>query len=294
MAVNTQRTYKLLSDVIDSFISTKNIEGRTPGTIHFYRVKLSKLLAYYGDKPFREITFDDLRVFFQDMFGIHNPGGYMTIFRSVRALFNYYEFVRLEPYKWKNPMHLLRPMRLDDEPLEPATKEDINALIKVCGKRDSALVYVLADTGIRSGELLRMLRTDYNPIDNEILIRQTKSRQPRTVFLSPISSRAVKSYLRTRTDNEPYLWLSEINTPLTYDGLRGVITRRAKEAGIKPIPLHAFRRFFCLQMLRSGCDISSLSKLAGWKSLSVASRYLRQTNEDVRLIHRLHSPVDSL
>ena len=293
MSAETQRMHGYLSDVIKSFLGVKRTEGLTPGTLHYYDEKLSKLLEY-GDVPFEEITVDDLRRFFIDVIDKHNAGGYMTIYRSVRALFNWYDFVQIEPTGWRNPMHWIKPMKMDDEPLEPATLEDIRALLKVCGKRDAGIVYVLADTGVRSNELLRMNVSDYNPINNEIIIRQSKSRRPRTVFLHPKSSKAIREYLRTRKDNEPPLWLTEINTRLTYDGLRAVITRRAEDAGIAPIPLHAFRRFAFLQMLKSGIDIVSLSKLAGWSSLSVAQRYLRQSNEDVRLIHRLHSPVDNL
>jgi len=48
---------------------------------------------------------------------------------------------------------------------------------------------------------------------------------------------------------------------LGYDGLRGILTRRAQEAGVEEPALHDFRHAFALAMLRNGMDIFTLVKL---------------------------------
>jgi site-specific recombinase XerD len=80
---------------------------------------------------------------------------------------------------------------------------------------------------------------------------------------------------------------------LSYDGLRGVLTRRAKIGGIKEPSLHDFRRAFCLAMLRNGTDIFTLAKLMGHTSTAVLQRYLRLTNQDTEQAHKRAGPVDS-
>ena len=161
------------------------------------------------------------------------------------------------------------------------------------GDRDKAILLSLLDTGARSQEFLDINLTDINMITGKILIRQGKGRKPRTVYIGSKSRKAVKKYLKDRRDNHPAFLITNNSERLSYDGLRAVITRRSKLAGIKPPSLHSFRRAFAINMLRAGVDIYSIQALLGHKSLSVLQRYLKITTEDARLAHRLASPVDN-
>jgi len=80
---------------------------------------------------------------------------------------------------------------------------------------------------------------------------------------------------------------------LGYDGLRGILNRRAQEAGVEEPALHDFRRAFALSMLRNGMDIFTLAKLMGHEGISVLQCYLKQTNLDTEEAHRRASPVDN-
>ncbi len=79
---------------------------------------------------------------------------------------------------------------------------------------------------------------------------------------------------------------------MTYDGLRGILTRRAKLAGMEPPSAHDFRRAFALNMLRAGADISTVQRRMGHTSLTVLKRYLALTDQDTRAAHAKGSPVD--
>jgi len=80
---------------------------------------------------------------------------------------------------------------------------------------------------------------------------------------------------------------------LGYDGLRGILTRRAQEAGVEEPALHDFRRAFALSMLRNGTDVFTLAKLMGHEGITVLQRYLKQTNLDTEEAHRRAGPVDN-
>ncbi len=280
MNIDTQRMH----DFINAFLLDRKARNLAPGTLHYYQEKLHHFESFCNKHP-SEITPSDLRLFLLHLQENHTSGGIHCIFRAVRAFLLWYE-MEFEPPNWKNPLHKIKSPKQTLEPLNAVSLEDVAALLKVSDIRDYCLLICLLDVGVRSNELLNMNRDDFDPLLGQILIRKSKNRKPRVCFLGEKSRRALRKYLKTRTDNHPALWLSEIGTRLTYDGLRGVITRRAKDAHISPPPLHAFRRAFCINMLRSNCDLISLSNLAGWSSLSVATRYLKQSGEDVRLAHR--------
>ena len=126
-----------------------------------------------------------------------------------------------------------------------------------------------------------------------ILIRHGKGAKFRTVFLGKKSRRAVRAYLRCRTDNCHALWVTQEGECLTYWGLREIIRRRSTLAKVKAPSLHSFRRAFALNMLRAGADIFSLQKLMGHADLQVLRRYLAQTNQDTFEAHRRGGPVDN-
>ena len=80
---------------------------------------------------------------------------------------------------------------------------------------------------------------------------------------------------------------------LSYDGLRGILTRQAQEAHVEVPSLQDFRRAFALAMLRNGTDIFPLAKLMGHEGVSVLQHYLKQTNMDTEETHRRARPVDN-
>jgi integrase/recombinase XerD len=69
--------------------------------------------------------------------------------------------------------------------------------------------------------------------------------------------------------------------------------RRLADRADLPTPsIHSFRRYFALEMLRSGVDVFSLQLLMGHADIQVLRRYLKQTNNDTFEAHLKGSPVD--
>jgi integrase/recombinase XerD len=108
-----------------------------------------------------------------------------------------------------------------------------------------------------------------------------------------------KDYLELRDHVKDYHDDGDVDQPrfgserLGYDGLRGILTRRAQEAGVVEPALHDFRRAFALSVLRNGTDIFTLAKLMGHEGISVLQGYLKQTNQDTEEAHRRTGPVDN-
>jgi integrase/recombinase XerD len=183
--------------------------------------------------------------------------------------------------------------------IEPISFQDAAALLAKCGSgfsgaRDRAAILVLLDTGARAREFLDLNLEDIDLAAGSVLIRKGKGRKPRMVFLGRKSRRAVRAFLRHRRDANPAVWVTAEGERMTYSGLRGIIRRRAHDAGLKAEPsLHDFRRAFAINMLRSGVDVFALQKLMGHADLQVLRRYLAQTNQDIQAAHMRGSPVDN-
>jgi len=291
-----------LLDWANQFYQSKKVEGVSMYTLTFYKQQLGHFLRYCDSQiltSLEDITPNVVRQFllWHEETG-HNPGGLHAAFRVLRTFLLWYES-EAEPEGWTNPIHKVKAPKLAIQPLVPVEVEDVSALVQTCRSgsfmdyRDKALLMFLLDTGARAREVLNIDLQDVDLVSGAILIDRGKGRKPRTVFLGKASRKALRTYLKHRIDNHPALWVTDECERLEYGGLRGILVRRAKQAGVKAPTLHSFRRAFALNILRAGVDVFSLQKLMGHADLQVLRRYLAQTTEDIAQAHRIGSPVDN-
>jgi len=292
-----------LRSCFDSFILDRQAQNLSEGTILFYRTKIKLILNYLEPLGVSHITdltpqlIRDYLIHLEQQ--NHNPGGIHAAYRSLKAFLNWYKD-EFEPENWKNPIEKVKPPKVPIEILEPIQSEHALSMLATCdqktifGLRDYAIILTLMDTGIRASELISINRIDLDLKNGRIVIKKGKGRKFRIVFISNTTREAIQSYLNHRVDNLPQLWISKTKGCLKYSGLRQIMRRRAKDSNIKVPSLHGFRRYFALQMLRSGVDVFSLQKLMGHSDIQILRRYLQQTEEDIRSAHRLGGPVDHL
>ena len=212
--------------------------------MRFYRQKI-KLFSDYCDaqavKQIGQINPSFLRQYLLSLeeYG-HNVGGRHAAFRLIRAFFLWYED-EVEPDRWSNPIRKVKAPKVPVEPLEPVSFETVTQMIKACphntftGDRDVAILLCLLDTGARASEFLSINLEDINQVRGDILIRQGKGRKPRTVYIGKLSKRALRRYLKHHREDSAALWMTHPrfgSERLGYDGLRGILTRRAQEAGV--------------------------------------------------------------
>jgi len=78
------------------------------------------------------------------------------------------------------------PKTLPDVP----TEDELRAVLAACpetleGVRNRAILLVLADSGLRAGEVLRLLVEDWRPSDRWLFVRAGKGRKDRVASSAP-------------------------------------------------------------------------------------------------------------
>ena len=194
-------------------------------------------------------------------------------------------------------MKKIKPPRVKPDLLEPVKIEDIEKMLKQClgtvfGMRDRAIILMLLDTGIRASELLSLDRSDIDPISGNITIRHGKGGKSREAYMGRKTRITVRKYMKFIPEEVEYLWLSREATRLSYGGLRSIMRRLSSRANVPTPSIHSFRRYFALEMLRSGVDVFSLQLLMGHADIQVLRRYLKQTEKDTLDAHMKGRPVD--
>ena len=307
----TQRTFQVskvddyLFTWFDAFLIDRKSAGVADGTLRFYHQKFKLFLDFCETQAVNQISQINPSFLRQFLLALeesgHNPGGRHAAFRTIRAFFLWFEN-EVEPDGWSNPIRKVKAPKVPFEPIDPVALDTVAQMIKVCqkgtftGDRDIAILLCLLDTGARASEFLRINIEDINQARGDILIRQGKGHKPRTVYIGKQSKRALRKYLISRIDKSPALWVTHQrfgSDRLSYDGLRGVLTRRAADAHVEEPTPHDFRRAFALAMLRNGTDIYTLAKLMGHEGITVLQRYLKQTYQDTEAAHRRAGPVDN-
>lgn len=288
---------------VDAWLADCRARNLKPSTIkRFYREKIGLFLRFAGGQAIArmsQITAGVVRDYLNHLEDTgHNPGGRHAAYRALRACLRFWAD-EVEPDGWRDPFKRARPPKVDLEPLQPVGLETVEAMAAACdrktltGARNRAILLALLDTGCRAGEFLQIDLADVDLAAGQILLKQTKGRTPRLVFLGRSSRRAVRAYLKLRIDKSPALWVTDEGERLKFWGLKAMVRTLAARAGVGRPGLHDFRRGCAIAMHRNGADLLTISRYLGHKSIETTKRYLRLEVDDLHDAHRRAGPVDN-
>lgn len=122
----------------------------------------------------------------------------------------------------------------------------------------ATLIGLLASTGLRSGEVVRLDRGDVDLTNGVVLVRKTKFRKDRLVPVHPTTRAALCRYARERdvvfpTPKDEAFFLSSRGGRLSATGLQSNFAKARKLAGLddgKPLRPHDLRHRFAVTRLR--------------------------------------------
>jgi site-specific recombinase XerD len=176
-----------------------------------------------------------------------------------------------------------------DMPITPVLSDDeLRALIKACNgkslrsRRDEAIVRLMAETGLRSAELLALEVVDVDLSQGLAMVRRGKGGKGRIVPFGPQTARALDRYIRLRRNHPAAatkaLWLgARTRQALGPHGLRVTLLERAEAAGIKGFHPHVLRHTFASRWQAARGSDAGLMAVGGWSDRTMLDRYGRAT-----------------
>lgn len=176
-----------------------------------------------------------------------------------------------------------------DTPITPVLAEDqLAALIKACegkslkDRRDEAIVRLMAETGMRAGELIALELDDIDPVRGLVTIRRGKGGKGRIAPFGPQTAKSLDRYVRLRRTHpgseSNALWLgARTHQALGPHGLRVTLAERARKAGISGFHPHVLRHTFASRWMSQRGSEGGLMAVAGWSSREMLDRYARAT-----------------
>ena len=186
-----------------------------------------------------------------------------------------------------DPLLGLKAPKLDSKVTESLTDDELRRLIKACSgkefrdRRDEAIVRLMAETGMRAGEVIGLTVADVDLQRGLVTVHRGKGGKGRVAPFGPQTARAIDRYLRARRTHRladtTALWLGDRGKELAYFGLRNALQYRAELAGLKGFHLHLLRHTAASRWLAAGGSEGGLMSVAGWSTRDMIDRYTRST-----------------
>lgn len=273
-------------DYISLFVSAKRIEGRSEKTLIYYKNTIDKMLASIGKKV-PKITTDDLREYLSK-YQEENSSGKVTIDNIRRILSSFFAWLEDEDCIVKSPVRRIHKVKTGKVIKEIYTDEDLEEMRDNCGEiRDTAIVDMLASTGMRIGEMVLLNRDDIDFGERECVVLG-KGDKERTVYFDARAKIHLKQYLDSRIDESEALFVS-LKAPykrMSIGGIENRLRELGSRIGIQKVHPHKFRRTLATKAIDKGMPIEQLQHLLGHQRIDTTLQYAMVKQSNVKSAHR--------
>lgn len=284
----------LLSATIELFLSFRRSEGLSPRTLAWYRDTLTRFSDWLGPRKTSDVATVDIVAWLnaereRGLAASTVDGRY----RALSALFNWCEGAEEVGCPPSPIGHGRRKRVKRPKVAKPVVKyvtydeyrriTDAIDLATWLDYRDWSLLGILYWCGLRRSEALALHVDDINFEHRTVHVRNGKGNKARLVPVAEDVIAGIATYLHLRLDwPGPELWVAydrarrDLAGPLSIAGLRQMIIRRCKRAGVRYLHPHAWRHGFGMAQLNGGAEMSSISTMMGHSSVRVTeSTYAR-------------------
>ena len=194
------------SELVKSFLSSKSVEGCSEKTIAYYRSTINNSLDSIG-KKISHVTTDDLRNYL-NTYQQESNASKVTVDNIRRILSSFFAWLEDENYIVKSPVRRIHKVKTGKTVKETYSDEALEVMRDHAGNsRDLALIDLLASTGMRVGELVKLNRKDIDFQNRECIVTGKGDKQ-RRVYFDARTKIHLSRYLSERTDNNEALFVS--------------------------------------------------------------------------------------
>lgn len=284
--IEVETPQKSSMELLDSFIATKRLEGRSDKTLELYRFTIAKMITTV-EKHVCTLTTEDIRSYlsnYQAQKGISKA----TMDNIRRNLSSFYRWLEDENYVFKSPLRRIHKIKTRKVVKEAYSDEELERLRDNCKyQRDLAIIDFLFSTGIRIGELIKLDRSDIDFEERECIVLG-KGDKERVAYFDAKAKLHLQEYLATRSDDNPALFVSirKPATRLTAGGVEIMLKRMGIRCNVEKCHPHRFRRSCACSALDKGMPIEQVQKMLGHEQISTTLTYLVIKESSVKHSHR--------
>jgi integrase/recombinase XerC len=236
---------------------------------------------------------------------LHGKYSPKSIRRKIASVKSMYDHLCREKEKTENPfLKAVLPKeerKLPKFVYENEIKEFLDSIdqTSIKGKRDLALFELLYGSGLRVGEIVNLVTTDFDFVDKTIRV-VGKGDKTRIVPIHDTAIEAIKNYLvltrpvfkaRNTEKDAKTVFLNFKGRPLTTRGVRVILDDELeRQAMTRHLTPHMFRHSFATHLLDHGVDLRSVQELLGHASLGTTQIYTKVSKERLSDVYKQTHP----
>ena len=270
----------------EDFLSAKQVEGCSLRSINYYSSTLDNLIKDLK-KPFNQIETEDLRTYLSE-YQKKNNASKQTIDNIRRILSSFFTWLEDEDYILKSPVRRIHKIKTTKQVKETYSDENLETLRDNCKTiRDLAIIDILASTGMRVGELVKLNRIDVDFINRECVVLGKGSKE-RVVYFDARTKLHLQNYLNSRTDDNEALFVSllEPHNRLEIAGVEIMLRKLGRSLEINKVHPHKFRRTLATRAIDKGMPIEQVQKLLGHQKIDTTMEYAIVDQQNVKNSHK--------
>lgn len=214
---------------------------------------------------------------------------------ALRSLLGYVYIEGLTPTPMDAAVPAVAGWRLAGLPrsLQPG---EVRRLLLACdrrtaaGRRDFAMLTLLARLGLRAGEVRALQLDDIDWSAGELLIRGKGPRLERLPLPEDVGE-ALGAYLRrgrpaTAQGRTVFVRVRAPHRPLSSGGVTQAVMAAAARAGLGPVSAHRLRHTAATEMIRAGVALPDVGQVLRHRQLATTAIYAKVDRERLRLLAR--------
>lgn len=274
------------TSMIESFISSKQIEGCSDRTIKYYKEIIDKFNDSF-DKSIKRITTEEIRNYLSNYKEMSTCGS-TTIDNIRRVLSSFFSWLEDEDYIIKSPIRRIHRIKTPTTVKEVLTDENLEKLRDECENiRDLSLIELLISTGMRVGELVNLNISNLNFEDRSCIVLG-KGNKEREVYFDAKTKLHLKEYISKRNDTNDALFVSlrEPHQRLSISGIELIVRNLGVNTNINKVHPHKFRRTLATMAIDKGMPVEQVQKLLGHVKIETTMHYAMVNQSNVKISHR--------
>ncbi|MDH6312669.1 integrase/recombinase XerD [Parabacteroides sp. PFB2-10] len=272
--------------LLEVFLSAKQVEGCSIKTIKYYESTIRHL--YKGlPKNVADYTTEDIRAYLA-VFQSKRKSSKVTIDNIRRIFSSFFSWLEEEDYILKSPVRRIHKVKTGTQIKEVLSDEALEMLRDNCENiRDLAIIDLLASTGIRVGELVKLNRNDINFQERECIVFG-KGNKERMVYFNARTKIHLQQYLKSRKDKNPALFVSlaKPHKRLEISGVEIRLRKVGQKLKINRVHPHKFRRTLATMAIDKGMPVEQVQQLLGHVKIDTTMHYAMVNQTNVKLSHR--------